>query len=45
MKRMPFQNPQQLGLPFERHLADFVQKQRAGVRLLEPADVVASRRR
>ena len=37
---MPFQNPQQLGLAVERHLADFVEKERAGVGLLEQADVV-----
>ena len=40
-KRMAFENPQQLGLAFERQLADFVEKQRAQVGLLEEADVVA----
>ena len=38
---MAFENPQQLGLAFERQLADFVEKQRAQVGLLEEADVVA----
>ena len=33
---MPFENSQQLGLAVERHFADFVEKQRAGVGLLEP---------
>ena len=38
---MPFQNSQQFGLAFERHFANFVQKQRAAVGLLEEADVIA----
>ena len=37
---MPFQNAEQLGLAVERHLADFVEEQRAGVGLLEQAGVV-----
>ena len=40
-KRMAFENAQQLGLAFERQLADFVEKQRAQIGLLEEADVVA----
>ena len=40
-ERMPFQNAQQLGLALQRHLADFVEEQRAQVGLLEEADVVA----
>ncbi len=40
-KWMAFQNPQQLGLPFERELADFIQKKRSQVGLLKEARVVA----
>ena len=40
-ERMPFQNAQQLGLPFEGHFADFVEKQRAQIGLLEIAGMVA----
>src|SRR5258706_7951147 len=34
------QNPQQLGLQFERNIADFIQKNRAAVRGLETADLL-----
>ena len=40
-ERVAFENPQQLGLAFERQFADFVEKQRAQVGLLEEARVVA----
>ena len=40
-ERVAFQNPQQFRLAFERQLADFVEKQRAQVGLLEKAHVVA----
>ena len=38
---MAFENAQQLGLAFEGQLADFVEKQRAEVGLLEVAGVIA----
>ncbi len=40
-----FQHAQQLDLRGHRHVADFVQKQRAAVGVLELADAIASRRR
>src|SRR4051812_42804294 len=36
-ERMPLQNSEQLGLTVERHLADFIEKQRSGVGLLKQA--------
>ena len=44
-ERMAFQNSQQLGLAFQRQLADFVEKQRAQVGLLEEARCDRDRRR
>src|SRR5262245_15556713 len=38
---MAFQNAQELGLPFQRHFADFVEKQRAAVGLLEETEMIA----
>ena len=40
---MPLEYPQQLGLSLKRHLAEFVEKQRAVVGLLKPTDVVLVR--
>src|SRR6266852_7490676 len=37
------QHPQEFGLHFERHLGNFIKKNRAAVRLLETADAMVSR--
>jgi hypothetical protein len=39
LKRMSFQNAQQLGLAGLAHFSDFIQEQRAAVRAFELADV------
>ena len=36
-------HPQQPGLEFGRHIADFIEKQRAAVRLFEPPDALSGR--